>query len=59
MGMGGEQWSRFGMAWKLLGELFWALGPHIRADVRGASRSRGLAAAVMKNRSLRNRVGRG
>jgi hypothetical protein len=37
-------------------KLFCMLGAHSREDVRAARRQLGLAEAVMRNRSLRNRV---
>ena len=37
-------------------KLFCELSAHGREDVQGASRQRGLAAVVTRNRSLRNRV---
>jgi hypothetical protein len=50
------QWSRFGMAWNVLLRVFCLLRAHGVEDVRGASLQGGLATAVMRNRSLRNRV---
>ena len=44
------------MLLKVLLELFCGLRADVGEDVRGASRQRGLAAAVMKNLGLRNRV---
>jgi hypothetical protein len=46
------QSSRPGMPLKVVLKLFRMLGTHSREDVRGASRQRGLAQAVMRNRSL-------
>jgi hypothetical protein len=44
------------MGWKVLRKLFCMLGAHSSEDVCAARRRGGLAEAVMRNRSLRNRV---
>jgi len=54
--MSGLQSSRPGMPLNAVLKLFRMLGTDSREDVRGASRLRGLAEAVMRNRNLGNRV---
>jgi len=44
------QSSRSGMRLNLVMKLYCMLGTHFSEDVRGASRQRGLAEAVMRNR---------
>ena len=54
--MSGLQSSRSGMPLNVVLKLFCMLCTHSGEDVRGASRERGLAEPVMRNRILRNRV---
>jgi len=50
------QSSGSGTPLNLVMKLFWMLETHSGEDVLGASRLGGLAEAIMKNRSLQNRV---
>ncbi len=50
------QSGRSGMGSNLMMKLFGMLDTHCSEDMRGASRQRGLAEAIMRNRSVQDRV---